>query len=192
MYFLLKTLVLWSNIDMKKELRKRAKEIRKTLDIKALSLEIKEKVFSLPEFQKAKNVCCYYSFSDEVITTDYFEDKSKNWFVPKVEGDNLLICPFDKNNLVENKYGILEPSTEPINNLSILDLIIIPALCVDKNGYRIGYGKGYYDRFLSQLKHNPVKLCLVFADLIVENSYPNKFDIKNNIITCNKSIFRIY
>ena len=112
--------------------------------------------------------------------------------MPKVGGDNLLICPFDKNNLVENKYGILEPNTEPINDLSIIDLIIIPALCVDKNGYRIGYGKGYYDRFLSQLNHNPIKLCLVFSDLIVENSYPNEFDIKNNIIACNKSIFRIY
>lgn len=192
MYFLLKSFVLWSNICMKNELRKRAKQIRKTLDTKALSLSIKENLFSLPEFKNAKNIYCYYSFSDEVITTDYFADKSKNWFVPKVEGDNLLVCPFDKNSLVKNSYGILEPTTKVISDLSIIDLIIIPALAIDKKGYRIGYGKGYYDRFLKQLPHNPTRVGLVFSDLIVENSYCNDFDEKLDIIVCNNNIFRVY
>ena len=145
----------------------------------------------MPELKSAKNICCYYSVRDEVITTDYFDDNSKNWFVPKVYGDDLLICPFDKTKLEQGKFGLLEPTTKPIEDLSIIDLIIIPALCVDKKGNRIGYGKGYYDRLLKKFPHTPQRIALVFSDLIVENSYCNEFDETINIIVCNNGIFRI-
>lgn len=191
MYFLLKLGVLCSNIFMKNQIRLKAKELRKTLDKKALSQQIKQKLFSLPEFISAKNVCCYYSVRDEVETMDYFDDTSKNWFVPKVSGDDLLICPFDKEQMEKSSFGLLEPTTKPIEDLSIIDLIIIPALCVDKKGNRIGYGKGYYDRLLKKIPHNPLRIALVFSDLIVENSYCNDFDEKINIIICNNSIFKI-
>lgn len=176
---------------MKNQLRLKAKEIRKNLDIKTLSSQIKENLFSLPEFISAKNVCCYYSIRDEIVTTDYFEDTSKNWFVPKVSGDDLLISPFDKVKMEKTNFGLLEPTTKPIEDLSVLDLIIIPALAVDMKGHRIGYGKGFYDRFLKKLPHTPLRVCLVASDLVIENSYCNDFDEKINIIICNNNVFRI-
>ena len=70
-------------------------------------------------------------------------------------------------------------------------MIIIPALAADKNGYRIGYGKGYYDRFLKTLKHNPVKVVLTYSDLLFDNIFPDEFDEKCNIIITDKEIYRI-
>lgn len=191
MYFLLKRMVLCSNIFMKNQLRIKAKELKKSLDIKTLSSQIKENLFLLEEFKNAKNICCYYSVRDEIITTDYFDDTSKNWFIPKVNGEDLLICPYNKNSLEKGIFGLLEPTNEPIEDLSVLDLIIVPALAVDMSGHRIGYGKGFYDRFMKKLTHNPIKICIVPSDLVVQNSYCNEFDEKVNIIVCNNNVFKI-
>lgn len=176
---------------MKNILRQRAKETRKLISIISLSELIKQNLFDTEEYKKSKNIFCYYSFSDEVITTDFFEDMSKNWYLPKVSGEEMVACPYDKNNMKKNKYGIYEPDTKPINDLSIIDLMIIPALCADKNGYRLGYGKGYYDRFIKKLNHNPVKIVLVFSQLFTDNVFPDNYDERADIIITDKEIFRL-
>ena len=176
---------------MKENLRQRAKEIRKSISIITLSDRIKQNLFSIEEYKNSKNIFCYYSFSNEVVTTNYFEDNSKSWYIPKVTGEEMLVCPYSKDNMVKNKYGILEPSTPAIEDLSVIDLIIIPALSADKNGYRIGYGKGYYDRFLKKLKHNPTKIVLVFSDLFIDNVYPDVYDEKCDIVVTDKEIYRV-
>lgn len=174
---------------MKNKLRQFAKEYRKTLDTKALGEKIYNKLLELSEYKAAKNVCCYYSFGEEVSTIKLFEDKRKNWFLPKIEGDNLLICPYDKNNLQYNKYKILEAQTLP--TLSNLDMIIIPALAADKKGYRIGYGKGYYDRLLKQINYPILKVILTYSDLLLATIYPDTFDEKCDIIITDKEIYKI-
>ena len=116
---------------MKKELRKWAKEKRATLAVDTLSSQIKENLFSSLLYKNAKNIMCYYSFGNEVNTVDFFQDSSKNWYLPKIEGDELLICPFCSD-FSFNKYNILEPNTHPVAYDKV-DMVIIPALCVDKN-----------------------------------------------------------
>ncbi len=177
---------------MKSQIRNFAKNYRKTVDVKNLSLKIQQNLYSLPEYDKAKNIFSYISFGDEVCTLDYFNNISKNWYIPKIDKNNLLVIPYDKDNLVLNKYNILEPGTNVKNiNPNKLDMVIIPALAADRNGYRIGYGKGFYDRFLSALKSAPIKVTLVFSDLLFENIYPDKFDISSDIIITDKEILRI-
>ncbi len=175
---------------MKNQLREFAKNTRKKLNIKELSNEIIKNFKSLDEYSRAKNICCYYSFKDEIYTHDLFNDRTKNWYMPKIEKDNLLICPYCKNKLKENIYKIKEPDTDFVNR-EIIDLIIIPALAADKNGYRIGWGKGYYDRFLKTLKHNPIKIIFTYSDLFFDSIYPNSFDEKCDIIITEKEIYRI-
>lgn len=175
---------------MKIELRKKAKEIRKSIDTKTLSLKIYEKIISLDEYKNAKNICIYYSIRDEVITEYYFKDKNKNWFLPKIKDNELIICPYNATNLILNAYNIPEPDTQKINN-SIIDLIIIPALAADRNGYRIGYGKGYYDRLLKKLNPHTIKLTAVFSELFINDVYPDSYDEKSDIIVTDNNIYRI-
>ena len=104
----------------------------------------------------------------------------------KSELENYIL---DEKNLIENSWGILEPSGE--NQEKILpqkiDLVIIPLMIFDKKGNRVGYGKGFYDRFLQQCKPETLKigLCLEKPIDLIEDI--NKFDIKMDFcITHNK------
>ena len=174
---------------MKKELRKWAKEKRATLDVEILSSLIKNNIFSSQIYQNAKNIMCYYSFGTEVSTLNYFEDKTKNWFLPRCVDNELLCCP-NNGSFDENCYNIPEPVSDPVD-VSCLDLIIIPALAADKNGYIIGYGKGYYDRFLKKLPQNVIKVVLVFDDLFLDDVYPDFYDEKCDYIVTEKNMLKI-
>lgn len=114
-----------------------------------------------------------------------------NIVIPKTIPENFTLehYLFDEENLIENHWGILEPSGE--NQVKILpqqiDLVIIPLLIFDKNGNRVGYGKGFYDRFLQECKPEMLKIgvCLEEAIELIEDI--NEFDIKMDFcITPNK------
>ena len=174
---------------MKKELRKWAKEKRLTLCVDVVSAEIKNKLFSSGIYKNAKNIMCYYSIGSEVNTLEYFNDKSKNWYFPKIQNDDLLVCPYCSE-FIENKYKIKEPNSNPVEE-SVIDMVIIPALAADKNGYRIGYGKGYYDRFLKKLPKSVCKVVLVYSELLVDDVHPDDFDEKCDYILTEKNMLKI-
>ena len=176
---------------MKNNLRKIAKEKRKQIFCSAFDLKIKQNLFDLEEYKKAKNIMCYYSFGSEVSTLEFFSDKTKNWYLPRIDCDDLLVCPYIENEFLENKYKILEPKTIPIVDLSIVDMVIIPALCADKNGYRVGYGKGYYDRFLKKLSKSCKKVILVYSDLLFDTVYPEFHDEKADYIVTELNILNL-
>jgi 5-formyltetrahydrofolate cyclo-ligase len=114
-----------------------------------------------------------------------------NIIIPKIipqksELENYL---FDEKNLIENAWGILEPSGE--NQEKILpekiDLVIIPLLIFDENGNRVGYGKGFYDRFLQQCKPETLKIGVCLEEPIETIEDINDFDVKMDFcITPNK------
>lgn len=91
--------------------------------------------------------------------------------------------------LEENYWGISEPSSVGSLHSSVLniDLVLIPLLCFDKKGYRVGYGKGYYDRFLAECPPNVLKIGLSVFEPINEIIDVTEFDIKMDYcITPNK------
>jgi 5-formyltetrahydrofolate cyclo-ligase len=91
--------------------------------------------------------------------------------------------------LEENYWGISEPSSVGSLHSSVLniDLVLIPLLCFDKKGYRVGYGKGYYDRFLAECHPNVLKIGLSVFEPINEIIDVTEFDIKMDYcITPNK------
>ena len=166
------------------DLRKKLIQKRKTLETKVLSDLICKKILEQEIYIKAKNVFAYYPKSFEVDVTPLFEDESKKWFLPKVKGENLIFCEYKfGNELVEGEFGVYEPAGMMTD--IIPDLIIVPALSVDKNNYRLGYGKGYYDRFLSEYIEKdccPPTLVPIFSDLIVENLPVERHDRKIDFV----------
>lgn len=114
-----------------------------------------EKIIYDKTFLKAKNIFTFVSFKNEVDThklIKYALARGKTVCVPKVNNINktmeaIKINSFDE--LRKSNYGILEPLLEDNKiNPEIIDLVIVPGLAFDKNGGRVGYGGGYYDKFL--------------------------------------------
>ena len=166
----------------KTDLRKQLLNKRKNLNTKNLSELICKNIFECREYKAAKNIFAYYPKEFEVDITSLFEDKSKKWFLPKVKGENIEFFEYKfKDELTEGEFGVKEPFNKHKTGI-IPDLIIVPALGIDKNNYRIGYGKGFYDRFLNSFKNCPVTLTPIFSDLIVKALPKNDFDKKIDLI----------
>ena len=162
----------------KTELRTKFKELRKTLDIKIKSHIILEKIKLSEIYSNAQNVMLFYPTKYEVDLLDLRFGDKKIYF-PKVDGENLLVCP-DNNDFIKSDFNILEPTSEAVDP-NILDLVIVPALAVDKNHYRLGYGGGYYDRFLA--KYSKIKtLTPIFKESIIDELPKNSYDIKIDYI----------
>ena len=173
---------------MKKELRKYAKERRATLDLASISAKIVAKIMSMPEFQRAENVLLFHPLKLELNLLALCEGKKK-YYLPRIDGDDLLICPYTcGDKLAISKFKTQEPICESISN-SKIDFAIIPCLMADKNKYRLGFGKGFYDRLIPKLSPDCVKICPVPESLITENLPHEDFDAKVDFIVSENQIY---
>lgn len=166
----------------KKELRKWAKDIRSEFDMDFLSNKIISNLKKTSEYKMSENIMIFYPLKDEINLLDLLKDKTKNFYLPKISGENLLCCKFyDGCVLCDSCFHTKEPDTEIVSK-NILDLIIVPALAVDCNNYRLGYGGGFYDRFLKECKAETI-VCIP-KNLIIDTVFPDEYDIPvNKIIT---------
>ncbi len=151
------------------EKRKRIKEIMRrqgllkrgkqtAVVIRRKSRLIKQKLFQMPEYRQAQTVMFYAAKIGEVDTEEMIKEtlkKKKKVVVPKVKGKKLI--PFELRDwaadLKKGAFGIKEPKDEALRSLSLetIDLVIVPGICFDMKKNRLGYGYGYYDRFLAKL-----------------------------------------
>ena len=175
---------------MKNQLRKEVLQKRKELDVLSLSEKVMNNLFSLDEYKKSKSILTYFPLKYEIQTQCCFADNSKKWYLPRVNGDDLEVCMFQEASLRKGHFNIQEPTNDKISDLSFMDMVIIPCVAEDINGYRIGYGKGYYDRFLPSLSKSCKKVLLVYSDFLLETVYPNEYDVKVDILVTDKQIFR--
>lgn len=147
---------------VKEQLRKKYLTIRSSLsreESESLSEQIIQHVINLPEFQQADTIHTYIPLikNREVDTFGLLEHcfkEKKTIAVPKMEGNGLMSHHkiSSAEQLSENQWGILEPDHEDELSISDIDCIIVPMVAGDHRKNRIGYGKGYYDRFLGAVK----------------------------------------
>jgi 5-formyltetrahydrofolate cyclo-ligase len=140
---------------------------QKERERKRKSRLIKEKLFKTLVFKRAKTVMFYIAFSGEVDTKEMIREAQKlgKIIVVPVCGKNRAIkaCFLDdQRKLARGPYGIFEPATKESIDLKWLDLVIVPGVAFDKQGNRLGRGKGYYDRFLEKLHQETVSVGLAF------------------------------
>ncbi|MEW6481759.1 MAG: 5-formyltetrahydrofolate cyclo-ligase [bacterium] len=162
----------------KEEIRKEILKIRDSQreeEILEKSRKIKENLFLLEDFIKADNILFYYSFRSEVRTDIMIAECGvrsaeckKRVFLPRVEEKNLGIYEIKALSEVKPGYcGIKEPITKRPISLEDIELVLVPGVCFDKRGFRIGYGGGYYDRLLPLISCK--KIGLAFSLQIVDN-----------------------
>lgn len=128
---------------------------------------IEKKLFRSSCFKKAKIVMFYISFGGEVDTRDMIKKAKKSGkivTVPVCAKNRILkACLLGgRDRLVKGPYGILEPVTKQCVDLKHLDLVIVPGLAFNKQGKRLGRGKGYYDRFLEKLPKKTATIGLAY------------------------------
>ncbi len=155
---------------------------------------IRQRLFVLTEFKRAKTILFYASFDGEVDTLVMMEQAlklKKKVALPIVKKENKKIIPRLIKNLksvLRGPYGILQPhpeSSEPLK-LEDLDLVIVPGVVFDKQHHRLGRGLGFYDRFLSRLPASVTTVGLAFDFQIVDHlPHQQKHDVPVSIIVTN-------
>ena len=161
----------------------------------ALSRRIINSVASWIQNEGFDAVMLYLSMKSEVETfglLDILLHREKTVCAPVADTHQLELTPRQirdvKTELVRHRYGLLEPNAAcPIFPISQLQLIIVPGIAFDSNGYRLGYGKGFYDRFLAKCPE-VVRIGLAYHTQIVEDTYPQTWDIPVHYIFTEKGI----
>ena len=134
--------------------------------------------------ERFDSVMLYLNMRSEVETTVLLEgllNSGKQVCAPVVDTEQLELIPRRiqnlKTELVRHPYGMLEPgeacSIFPIEHLQ---LIVVPGIAFDRNGYRLGYGKGFYDRFLTKCP-DAVAIGLAYRIQLVEDTFPQAWDV---------------
>ena len=167
----------------KKALRARIRDQKRAMteeQIVAASACLMEKFVATKAYKEAKTIYGYMPYNQEVRTVPILEQAlmdGKRVAVPKIYGEEMKFIYMTDLSLVEkSNFGIPEPvADEPVAD-DLTALVLMPGLAFDKEGHRIGYGGGYYDKFLAQEPDHPtVALCYGFQMLPVLET--EEFDI---------------
>lgn len=138
---------------------------------------IRNRLLSCERWQQSRHIALYYSKDKEVDTKELIQQgwqEGKSIYLPKSYPQKKTmtfyrLTSFDQ--LAVAYYGLHEPIPGKSAPLSVedLELVIVPGLVFDRSGYRIGYGGGFYDRFLATLPHNVYKVSLAFQFQVLQN-----------------------
>ena len=157
---------------MKKELRKKFITERNTLSESyrdSASKKIFEAIEKHEVFLQAKKIFIFVGFDTEIQTEILIKKwiNKKELFVPKIENNTMhLIQITSWEDLERGHFGILEPKHSNYY-IGKIDLVITPSIVFDRNGYRLGYGKGYYDKYFS-LNNYDISIGLSYDKLLQE------------------------
>ena len=188
-------------IFLKKQQREKFTSIRKAISKKNTYRFNPINIDELLKNKKLNNlkiISSFFSIRSEIPTTalnEYLISKNKILSFPVVNPKSKILSfrKFKKNqNLVEGSYKIPEPPLE--NEELIPNLIFVPCLAFDIQGYRLGYGGGYYDRTFAKLKdleHSFVSVAIAYDDQRVEHVVYDKYDERIDYIITEKSIYKI-
>lgn len=180
-------------------LRKFYKKLRKDMSLsqrRIYDMQIFEKVIKLEAFKNSSNILVYISSEIEVDTFAiicYAFRTGKKVFAPKcvLDSNNMSFYEIKSfNDLEQGSFGIFEPKEYCPKIVELNDACcIVPALSYDKRGYRLGFGKGFYDKFLCKFNGEKIGICY---DNCVCGKLPNdEFDISVDWLVTEKSDFEI-
>jgi 5-formyltetrahydrofolate cyclo-ligase len=141
--------------DQLRLVNKRIREAKTAEEHGLASEEICRHIGGWRLFQEAATILIYLPMRNEVdLTALIAVDLQKNWVVPRIQPQGQMVYHiYDSSRLVRHKYGMLEPASDcPLVSPVDIQLAFVPGLTFDREGWRLGYGGGFYDRFLSGFK----------------------------------------
>jgi 5-formyltetrahydrofolate cyclo-ligase len=175
-----------------KTLRKSIIKMRENLDKETLALSSKtitESLFDIKGFTEFSSYFVYNSFRGEVDTSEIInrlKSMGKTVLYPLTVGDSMYAVKPESENFIKDKFGVYVP--EKYSIIDKVDVVIVPLVACDTNLNRIGFGKGYYDRFLRNRKCLKIGICHDFQ--VVDEIDPKEWDVPLDIIITEKRIIR--
>ncbi|MBS1268524.1 MAG: hypothetical protein MAG458_01254 [Nitrosopumilus sp.] len=181
--------------EKKKALRKNLLEKRDNTSHDMLiiaSKKIHKKITKIFAFRNAQKIGLYYPIGSEIFTQDIIQEllsKGKQVFLPKINEENIEFRKItDFSSLETGSYDIMEPNeTCPTNN--DLDVILVPTVGISQTGVRLGYGHGFYDRFLAI--HKTTTISLILEKQILKNIPKLEHDVLMDWIVTEEKIYEI-
>ncbi len=163
----------------KVEWREWAKEQRKRLPTEDLSQQICQVLIQWPIFQDAKHILTYRAFDSEFDLSPLESLSTANFYITRTWLKSKKLTVHSTNiSMEKHPFGYQQPQfTAPQINPQIIDIALVPGLCFDHKGTRLGYGMGLYDRFLSNLDSKTYLVGVTAKALLLETLPKNKFDV---------------
>jgi len=180
----------------KQILRTQCRTLRDALTAEAVaatSARICKHLAAWPTFQAAQSIASYMAFGNEISLMPLMKQlNDKRWTIPRTlvkPEPRLIFHPYDPARLVRHRFGMLEPDASlPAVEPRDFDLVLVPGVAFDREGRRLGYGGGFYDRFLPKVA--AVKVGIVYAALIVDQVPHNAFDQSVDFLACETGLVK--
>jgi 5-formyltetrahydrofolate cyclo-ligase len=182
-------------IELKRQWRRSCRQIRKELGEGTRhqdSLAICGWIESWPVFQQASVILAYMPISGEVDLTPLLERQpQKHWVLPRIipeENHRMVFHPYAADRLVLHPFGMAEPAPDlPTIPSSKVQLALVPGLAFDRLGRRLGYGGGYFDRFLCDF--TGISLGVIFKALLLDRLPSGDHDVPVQWIVTEAGLF---
>ncbi|WP_457628851.1 5-formyltetrahydrofolate cyclo-ligase [Oceanithermus sp.] len=176
---------------MKQDLRKRLLERRNAFDTAYLSAAAARHLAGFLREQDAREVLLYLPFRGELSPLELLElYPEARYHLPRTAPDGLTVHPFASPR-EHHPYGFEQPAANaPRADPRRLDAVVVPGLAFDRAGYRLGYGGGYYDRFLPTLPETTLRIGLAPAALVLEHLPRDPWDARVDWLVSEAGILR--
>ncbi len=177
----------------KKDIRKTVLAARNALSrrqIESMSRRIFERFTRLQEAKRCSVLMAFLNFGTEVITDPFIEwawQQGKQVAVPlcRPETRQMIASAIETFDDVEPGYfGVREPKRQALRPVDkgLIDLILVPAVAFDRRGYRVGYGGGYYDRFLPDIRKEVPRIGIIFSLQLINEVPTDRYDLPVDMI----------
>ena len=190
-----------TEINVSKEIQRKI-SIKKRASLKDknsnASKTLQDHLNGLINFKNYKIIASFISFKSEISTqflNEFLLNNGKILCLPiiKNNSETLNFIEYNlKTKLVSGKFGIMQPSN--LSKEFFPEIILTPCLAFDANGFRLGYGGGYYDKtfsYLKKIKHKFISIAVAFDDQKIDELFHDKYDQKINYILTEKKLYTV-
>lgn len=166
---------------LRKEIKRRFKESSEDNRVR-WSKELCKRLYGMEPLKAARVVMAFYPLPDEADICPLLKhlyDDGKTILLPEVTGDTTMVLRrySPDAEMISGSLGTQVPDTEIFTDIDLIDAVLVPGVAFDKQGHRMGRGKGYYDRFLAGLPMTSIKIGVCFPYQIVEHVPTEEHDI---------------
>ncbi len=179
----------------KEDIRRRVRA-RKTMLTESEKARAARNVFEILEqtaaFLLADRILMYHSLPDELSTREFIGKwaSRKHFYLPRVNGVNLDILPYDEQQLALGSFHIEEPTGSDTASIDDIEMIVVPGVAYDRHGHRVGRGKGYYDRLMAESRAIKIGVAYDFQ-LFADGEIPAEpHDVSVDIVITESRSYR--